>query len=186
MSPSVETEPGAALRFRARTLGLAALVTTLVLAACGATARTDPVGQKASGRVGSLVVSVPSGFHERLIRGREDLLGVLVTDYGVKPGSPTLRSGIFPAGGVALSVARGIAPAVARGTIVARSRFPRLQLPLRLARLRRTSHADGTVWNGVFASHARLYDFTLWLGRVAPRPDRVAALRAFSSIRLTH
>lgn len=109
-----------------------------------------------------------------MISGHEELTGTLLTDYRVEPGSPTLTEGIFPADGVALSLARGLP---LYGTP------PRLQLPLSPQGLREHRHPDGTAWNGVFGLHGWLYAISLWIGRASPRHDRATVESALASIR---
>ena len=159
--------------FRRGALGVAALITLLSLPACGAAGKNEPGGHEGSVRVGALAVPIPRGFNKRVIRGRQDLLGLLVTDYRVKPGSPTLTAGIFPPNRVALSVARGDKLAAP----------PPLRLPLSVTELGPQRHPDGTAWNGAFAFHGRLYAVSFWVGNGSPREDRAAIRKTLSSIR---
>lgn len=156
----------------------AVLITVMVMAvfaltACGASGKKEPVPPRISVRVGALVVAVPRGFSRTEIRGHEQLLGALVTDYRVTPGSPTLRKAVFPANGVALSVGRGALGAL-----------PPLRLPLTLNELRGPQHhANGTAWVGVFGFHGWVYVVSFWVGRTAPPHDRAALESALGSIR---
>lgn len=138
--------------------------------------KEQPLADEVSVRVGALVVPVPMGFHRRVIQGHEDLLGILVTDYRVAPGSPTLSAGVFPASGVALSIARGDELLGAP---------PPLRLPLSVSKLRQQVHADGTEWNGVSSFRGRLYAISIWIGNSSPRQDRAAIRQDLSSTRVS-
>ena len=156
------------------------VVAVFALAACGASSKKELVPPRISVRVGALVVAVPRGFSRTEIRGHGQLLGVLVTDYRVTPGSPTLRTGIFPANSVVLSLGRqaaGALPGV---------RLPPLRLPLTLNELRGPQHhRNGTAWSGVLGFRGWVYVVSFWLGGTAPPHDRAALQSALGSIRYT-
>lgn len=138
----------------------------------------EPTSGKVSVRVGALIVAVPLGLHRTQIRLHGELLGALVTDYRVTPGSPTIREAAFPTNGVALLVGRVRAlPGL---------RVPQLRLPLVLNELRGPQHhANGTAWNGILAFHGSTYTVSYWVGRTASPNDRTAVEAALASIRHT-
>jgi hypothetical protein len=161
----------------------AVLIAVLVMAvfavtACGASGKKAPVPPRISVRVGALVVAVPRGFSRTDVRGHGRLLGALVADYRVMPGSPTLREAIFPANGVVLSVGRAALGALPP------MHPPPLRLPLTLNGLRGPQHhADGTAWVGVFGFQGWVYTVAFWVGRTAPPHDRAALESVLGSIR---
>jgi hypothetical protein len=120
-------------------------------AACGGSGKKAPVPPQSFVRVGDLFVTVPRGFIRTEIRSHK-LLGALITDYHVTPGSATLTNGVFPANGVALGVGRGPL------SMVPRLRLPQLHLPITLSELRGPQHhTNGTAWNGTFTFHGSTY-----------------------------
>jgi hypothetical protein len=149
------------------------------LAACGASGKKAPAPVQGLVHVGDIMVAVPQGLTRREIRGDKTLLGVVITDYRVTPGSATLTEGAFPANGVALVVGRrplNLMPGI---------RLPQLRLPLALDELRGPQHhTNGTAWNGTFAFHgSAYYTVTYWVGRTASHHDRAAIKAALGSIR---
>ena len=152
-------------------------VAAFALTACGGSGKKGLVPPRSTVRVGALVVAVPHGFNQTEVRGHGQLLGVLVTDYRVTPGSPTLREGVFPANGVVLSVGR------AAGGVLPRLRLTPLRLPLTFSELRGPQHhSNGTVWNGTFRLNSRVYIVSFWVGSTAPTHDRAALQSALGSI----
>ena len=128
-------------------------------------------------RAGSLAVSVPRGFRQLEIRRHGKVIGSLVTDYRVTPGSPTLGAAVFPANGVLLSL--GHAPG-----LPASVSLPPLRLPLTLHELGGPKyHSDGTTWNNTFKFRGQLYTITFWAGRDASTDHRAALRDALLSIR---
>lgn len=154
-------------------------IAAFVLAGCGASTK-EPTSRQVSVHVGALTVAVPRGLRRTEIRSHGQLVGALVTDYAVTPGSPTLREGAFPTNGVALLVGRGALRALPG------LRVPQLHLPLALGELRGPQHhANGTAWNGVLAFHGSAYTISFWVGRTAPPHDRADLATALRSIRHT-
>lgn len=153
---------------------LPVLAAALVLAACGGADGSTSVTRATPVRIGALVLDVPAGF-SRLTRRVGRVAGVVVTDYPIARGSPTLTTGVFPANRVALVLARSPRLRIAA---------PPLRLPLRLAELRGPQHrADGASWNGLLRLDGSLYAISVWAGRTAPSRDRAALLHALASIR---
>lgn len=147
------------------------VATVIGLAAC-AGAKSVSTATEASVRVGALRLTVPQGFN-RLTRRFGRSVGVLVTDYSVKPGSPTLTKGIFPPDGVALVLGQATGPPVAA---------PSLRLPFALDQSRRQTRVGGTVWNGILRFEHSLYTVSFWAGRTAQPHDRAVLLHALESI----
>jgi hypothetical protein len=169
------------MRRLARSAALIAMtgVAPFALAACGGGGKKAPVPPQSFVHVGHLLVTVPRGFMRTEIRSHKPLLGALITDYRVSPGSPTLTEGVFPANGVALGVGRG------PRNMVPGLRLPQLRLPLTLNELRGPQHrTNGTAWNGTFGFQgSAYYTVFFWVGRTASPHDRAAVEAALGSIR---
>jgi hypothetical protein len=105
------------------------------------------------------------------------LVGVLVSDYRIEPGSATLTKGVFPANAVALEIGLATGPAD-------RIHLPPLRVPLSLSELRGPQpHADGTAWNGTLRFRGSAYVISFWIGRRAAARDRSLLQHALESIR---
>ena len=157
-----------------RALGvLLAATAVLACVGCGSGTKNTRDTPQTSVRVGALIVPIPVAFTRYEVHRHGQRVAIVVTDYPVKPGSPTLTKGIFPANGVALSIGRG-------STQIP---LPKLRLPLSLRELRGPQrHADGTAWNGTLGFRGSYYAVSFWTGRSAPAHDRASLLRALASI----
>lgn len=177
-SRTVQVAEGLAVRLCRERSGRALavlLAATAVLACvgCGSGKTNTRDTPQISVRVGALNVPIPVSFTRYEVHRHGQLVGIVVTDYPVKPGSPTLTKGSFPTNGVALSIGRG-------STQIA---LPKLRLPLSLRELQGPQrHPDGDAWNGTLGFRGSYYAVSFWTGRSAPEHDRASLLRTFASI----
>lgn len=166
----------APIRIRGVPAALVAAAIGLTFAGCGSTSKSAS-NPSALLRVGSLSVGIPAGFRRYEIRQRHTLVGVVVSDYRIEPGSATLTKGVFPNNAVALEIGLATGPAN-------RVQLPPLRLPLSLSELRGPqSHSNGTSWNGILRFRGSAYVISFWSGRRAPARDRSLLQHALKSIR---
>jgi hypothetical protein len=149
----------------------------LVFVGCGSTRKTTLDSSPPHARIDSLIVTIPVGFNRYEIHRDHELVGIVVADYRIKPGSATLTKGVFPGNAVALVIGRATSAA-------SRIRLPPLRLPLRLNELRGPQrHSNGFAWNGTLRLRGSAYVISFWNGRQAAPRDRSLLLRALVSIR---
>lgn len=144
---------------------------------CGSARTTTSDSSPPNVRLGSLIVTIPAGFSRYEIHRDHELVGIVIADYRIEPGSVTLTQGVFPNNAVALLVGR-------TSTAANRIPLPPLRLPLSLGELRGPDrHSDGTAWNGTLRLRGSAYVISFWSGRRAAARDRSLLQHALVSIR---